>query len=160
MGFTLSLDQQILSQPITTKALNEAHEENAHLTRALFKATSRLNRRIYINYCSSFLLNNSCCTIFHSKRTVFYKQEYNITTNACFSVFTPISLDKNWEILLLSLMDVLLIFKLIFMPAFFLHHICNKSMKLLFQLRGIISLQIKYCLIKVILIFDLWFILY
>ncbi len=32
---------------------------------------------------------------------------------------------------------------------------CNKSMKLLFQLRGIISLQIKYCLIKVILIFDL-----
>ncbi len=32
---------------------------------------------------------------------------------------------------------------------------CNKSMKLLFQLRGIISLQIIYCLIKVILIFDL-----
>ncbi len=32
---------------------------------------------------------------------------------------------------------------------------CNRSMKLLFQLRGIISLPIKYYLIKVILIFDL-----
>ncbi len=75
--------------------------KNAHLPHVRFLATySCLNRRILIIYCSSFLLNNSCCIIFHSTRAVFYKQVkvqtlFVLQTNACFSVFSPIFPDTN-----------------------------------------------------------------